>query len=96
MDCITTAIGVLYYGAVEVNPVMASVVNNVPVFMVVKLAATFCIGGTCIFANKILNSTSDKTTKAFRYGSIGMKITYMGLIAFMIVVVCNNLMVLLA
>jgi uncharacterized membrane-anchored protein len=96
IDCITTAIGVLYFGAVEMNPVMASVVNNVPLFMVLKLSATLCIGGTCILATKIINSISDKTTKSFRYGSVGMKVIYTGLIAFMMVVVINNFTVLLA
>jgi hypothetical protein len=96
MDCITTAIGVAYYGAVEVNPVMAGVVSNVPLFMVLKLVATFCIGGTCLLAGKILNSAQDKTTRSFRFGSIGMKVTYMGLVAFMAVVVINNFMVLLS
>ena len=96
LDCITTAIGVAYYGAVEINPVMASVVSNVPLFMVLKLTATLCIGGTYILANKLLNSTQDKTTRSFRYGSIGMKVIYMGLIVFMAVVVINNFMVLLS
>jgi hypothetical protein len=96
MDCITTAIGVGYYGAVEVNPVMAGVVSNVPLFMVLKLTATFCIGGTCLLANKILNTTKDKTTRSFRVGNIGIKITYIGLVAFMAMVVINNFMVLLS
>jgi hypothetical protein len=96
IDCITTVIGVAYYGAVEVNPIMAGVVSNVPLFMVLKLVATFCIGGTCLLAGKILNSAQDKTTRSFRFGSIGMKVTYMGLVAFMAVVVLNNFMVLLS
>lgn len=96
IDCVTTAVGILYYGAVELNPVMATVVSNVPLFMALKLSATFCMGGTCVLANKILNSASDKTTKSFRYGSIGIKIAYLGLVAFMIVVVVNNFTVLLA
>ncbi|HSV50440.1 MAG TPA: DUF5658 family protein [Candidatus Acidoferrales bacterium] len=96
IDCITTTIGILYFGAVEMNPIMATIVNNVPLFMALKLSATFCIGGTCILANKILYSTADKTTKSFRYGSVGMKIIFTGLIAFMMVVVINNFMVLLA
>jgi uncharacterized membrane-anchored protein len=96
LDCITTAIGVAYYGAVEINPVMAGVVSNIPLFMVLKLTATLCIGGTYLLANKLLNNTQDKTTRSFRYGSIGMKVIYMGLIVFMAVVVINNFMVLLS
>lgn len=96
IDCITTAIGVGYYGAVEVNPIMAGVVSNIPLFMVLKLTASFCIGGICLLATKILNDTKDKTTRSFRVGSIGMNITYIGLIAFMSIVVINNFMVLLS
>jgi len=96
IDCITTVIGTLYYGAVECNPIMAAIVDNVPLFMTIKLAATLCIAGTYILANKILNSTEDKTTKGFRYGSIAMKAAYGGLVVFLAVVVINNFMVLLA
>jgi hypothetical protein len=96
IDCITTVIGVLYFGAVELNPVLAGVVSNIPLFMVLKLSATFCIGGTYILARKILNSASDKSTKSFRYSKIMMKVVYAGLVVFLVTVVVNNLTILLA
>jgi len=95
IDCVTTVIGTLYYGAVECNPIMAAVVGNVPLFMAVKLAATLCIAGTYILANKILYSTPDKTTKGFRIGSLAMKAAFGGLVVFLSAVVINNFMVLL-
>jgi hypothetical protein len=95
IDCITTVIGVLYFGAVELNPVLAGVVSNIPLFMVLKLSATFCIGGTYILARKILNSASDKSSKSFRYSTIMMKTIYAGLVVFLVTVVVNNFTVLL-
>ena len=95
IDCITTVIGVLYFGAVELNPVLAGVVSNIPLFIVIKLSATFCIGGTYVLAKKILN-TSDKTTKSFRYSNLMMKAVYAGLVVFLVTVVVNNFTVLLA
>jgi hypothetical protein len=96
IDCITTVIGVLYFGAIELNPVLAGVVSNIPLFMVIKLSATFCIGGTYVLAKKILNCASDKTTKSFRYSNFMMKAVYAGLVVFLVTVVVNNFTVLLA
>jgi hypothetical protein len=95
IDCITTVIGVLYFGAVEINPFLSGIVNNIPLFLVVKLSASLCIGGTYLLANAILNQTSDKTTRAFKYSSIGMKVAYAGVVIFLSLVVLNNLSVLL-
>jgi hypothetical protein len=96
IDCVTTVIGTLYFGAVEMNPIMAAVVSNVPLFMALKLSATFCIAGTYFLSTKILNSAQDKTTTGFRVGSAAVRVIYLGLVAFLVVVVVNNLMVLLA
>lgn len=96
LDCITTVIGINYFSAVELNPIMAGIVHNVPLFLALKLAATFCIGVTCVLAAKTINSVPDKTSRSFRYGNIGVKVASTGLVAFMFVVVTNNLIVLLA
>jgi hypothetical protein len=96
IDCITTVIGLLYFGAVELNPLMAAVVGNIPLFLVLKLSATCCIAGTYVLARKILSSASDKTTKSFRYSSTLIKAAYIGLVTFLIATVINNLIVLLA
>jgi len=96
IDCITTVVGVLYFGANELNPFLASIVSNIPLFMTLKLSATVCIGGTYILANKILNSASNKTSKSFRYSSYSLKAAYTGLVIFLSTVVLNNLTVLIA
>lgn len=96
IDCATTVIGILYYGATELNPVLAGVVNNIPLFMVLKLTATICVGGTYLLGHRILHTTEDKTTKSFKIGNVTMKLVYMGLIAFLTIVVINNFTVLMA
>jgi hypothetical protein len=60
IDCVTTVIGTLYFGAIEMNPIMAGVVSNVPLFMVLKLTATFCIAGTYLLSAKMLNSAQTR------------------------------------
>jgi hypothetical protein len=96
IDCATTVIGTLYFGATELNPVLAGVVSNIPLFMLLKLTATFCIAGTYLLGHKILHSTQDKTTKSFKIGNTAMNLVYAGLIAFLALVVVNNFTVLMA
>ncbi|MCW3999812.1 MAG: DUF5658 family protein [Candidatus Bathyarchaeota archaeon] len=94
LDCVTTVIGTVYFGAYELNPFLVGIVGNVPVFMVVKLGATVGIAGSYLLARKIISQTQDKTTRSFRYSSLGIKAVYAGLLGFLIVVVVNNLIVL--
>lgn len=96
IDCATTIVGILYFGASEMNPILAGVVSNIPLFMALKLTATFFVAGTYILSTKILNSAQDKTTKGHRVGSTAVRVIYMGLVAFLTLVVVNNVIVLLA
>lgn len=97
IDCLTTVIGVLYRGAVEINPFMTGIVStNIAAFMAVKLFATFLIGFTYLTARIVLNKTQDKETKSFRYSKNIMKLAYAGLIIFFLTVVANNFAVLLS
>ncbi len=97
VDCITTAIGVMNSGAKELNPFMAGIVNtNIGVFLVVKIAATLLIAFTYILANKTLIKTPNKGSKSFKYSYKLLKVGYVGILAFMVIVVANNLLILLA
>jgi 4-amino-4-deoxy-L-arabinose transferase-like glycosyltransferase len=97
LDCLTTIIGVLYFGAAELNPFLTGIVStSIWAFLAVKVSATFFIGFTYILANRILNKTTDKTTKSFKYSSKLLKVAYAGLVVFLIVVVANNLFILLS
>jgi membrane protein DedA with SNARE-associated domain len=97
IDCLTTVIGVLYFGAVELNPFMAGVVNtNILAFMAIKMAATFLIGFTYILATRTLKKAVNKETRSYKYSHSLLKVAYAGLVMFLIVVVVNNLMILLS
>lgn len=95
LDCATTVVGTLYYGATEMNPMLANVVGNIPLFMALKLTATVFIASTYVLSAKILNTMQDKTVKSYRFGNAAIKIIYMCLVAFLVVVVANNVMVIL-
>ena len=97
IDCLTTVMGVLYYGAVELNPFLTGIVHtSIPAFLALKLSATAFIGFTCFLAKKILNKTSDRTSKSYKYSNWLMKAAYTGLIVFLVVVVINNLTIFLS
>jgi hypothetical protein len=97
IDCLTTAIGVLYFGAVELNPFISGIVStNILAFLVLKISSTLCIASTYILANKTLNKTKNKESKSFRFSRRLIKVAYAGLVIFLIVTILNNLIVLLA
>jgi uncharacterized membrane protein len=96
IDCVTTVIGVLYFGAAELNPFLTGIVNtSIVAFLVLKLTATFLIGITYILAKRTLNKTTDKESRIFKYSNRIMNIAYAGLTVFLIIVVINNVTILL-
>jgi len=96
IDCVTTVIGILYFGAVELNPFISGIVStNLPAFVALKLTSTVFVCLIFVQAEKILLKTKDKTTKAFTWTRILLKIAYAGLIVFLIVIVANNAIVLM-
>lgn len=96
IDCVTTVIGVLYFGAAELNPFLTGIVStSIVAFFVLKLTATFLIGFTYILAKRILNKSTDKESRTFKYSTRIMNIAYSGLTVFLIVVVINNVTILL-
>ena len=97
IDCFTTVIGVMYSGAKELNPFMAGIVNtNIGAFLVVKIVATIFIAFTYLLANRTLTKTQNKSSKSFKYSYQFLKIAYVGIMVFMVMVVANNLLILLA
>ncbi len=95
IDCITTVIGVLYSGAVELNPFLAGIVStNIGAFLAVKLAATMIVAFSFVLANNALMKTQNKNSKSFVYSSRLLKISSIGLVVFLTVVVMNNIIIL--
>jgi hypothetical protein len=97
IDAVTTVVGVMYFGATELNPLMTGIVHtNMIAFLVLKVSATFLIGFTYILAKRTLDKSINKENRAFRYSNRLMKIAYGGLMVFLLITVINNLTVLLA
>jgi hypothetical protein len=97
IDCLTTVIGVLYFGAAELNPLMTGIVStNIIAFLVLKISATVLIGFTYVLAKRTLDKTLNKESKSFKYSNRFMKAAYAGLMVFLFMVIVNNLTVLFA
>ncbi len=95
LDCITTVIGILYFGAVECNPLLAGVIStNMLAFMLLKIVATLFVGLIFYQANVILMKTTDKTSKGFRQTRHLLKGASVGILMFFVIIVANNLIVL--
>jgi hypothetical protein len=95
MDCATTVVGILYFGAVEYNPLLSGLVStNIGAFVFVKLATTLLVCVIFSLAEKILMKTPDKANKAFSRAYSLLKFSYAGTIVFLIITVVNNFLVL--
>ncbi len=97
IDCVTTVIGVTFSGASEANPIIAGIVStNIDVFLIIKIAATGLIAFTYLYANNLLTKSTNKDAKSFKLSRNLLNVGYMSIIAFLSIVVTNNLFILLA
>ncbi len=95
IDCVTTVVGIVYFGAVECNPFLTGMVRtNLPAFVALKVFTTVFLGLLFIQANKILMKTPDKTSRVFRWTKWLLTGVYFGIVCFLTVVVVNNIIVL--
>lgn len=96
LDCLTTVIGTMFFGASELNPLVAGLLNtSLPAFVTVKLAVTFCVGLLFILADRTLLSITNKDNRSFRFVHRILRLSYFGVVLFLIFVVANNIFVLL-
>jgi hypothetical protein len=96
IDCLTTVIGVLYFGAVEINPFLAGIVSaNILAFIILKVASIICIAFTYILAKRLLNKSEDKTSRFFKFSNLFFKTAFISVFLFLVIVVANNLVVLM-
>jgi len=94
MDCLTTVIGALYFGAQELNPLIAELVStNLPAFVAVKLSATVFVGVILVEAKRILLRNVKINDRAFKIAHNTVSGTCIGMIAFLVLVVINNVIV---
>jgi hypothetical protein len=95
MDCVTTVIGILYFGAVEVNPFIASVIStNLPAFVILKLGTTAFVCLLFLQTEKIVKKAKKQNAASYFLIQKILKGAYTGVILFLSVVVANNLLVL--
>jgi hypothetical protein len=96
IDCVTTVIGVFYFGDKELNPLMASIVGSgIGAFLLVKIGATIFIALTYILARQVLMRMPDKNGRTFRYSFKFLTVAYAGLLCYLFLAVANNLLVLI-
>lgn len=95
IDCLTTVIGTMFFGATELNPILSGLVNtNLPVFVIVKLAVTLAVSFIFILANKTLVKIPDKENNSFKVAHRMLRFSYFGIVLFLMIVVINNVFVL--
>jgi hypothetical protein len=94
MDCLTTVVGTVYFGTQELNPFIATLLNfNLPVFVVVKLVVTVCVGVIFVLAEKTLLSTEETNKRSFKIAQSTLLISYIGVVLFLAFIVVNNILV---
>ena len=95
LDCVTSVIGIAYFGAVELNPLLTNLVStNLPVFVVLKVVTSVLVSLIFIQASKMLYSAKNKDSFGFRWTRRILIIAYIGVLSFLTVVVANNVIVL--
>jgi len=96
MDCLTTVIGTLYFGTVELNPLIAGLVStSIPAFVIIKLTVTVCVGLIFVLVDKTILESADKDYKSFKTAHKILKIAYIGIILFLVIAVASNIFVLI-
>ena len=96
MDCLTTAVGISFFGVREVNPFLVGLVNtNLSGFVALKLTVTILVGFIFLLAQETLNRTADHDSRSFTIAMKTLKLSYFVILLFLIVVVVNNVLILL-
>jgi|YelNatPaOPRAMG01_1025707.scaffolds.fasta_scaffold01073_28 hypothetical protein len=91
MDCLTTLVGLSFFGAVECNPFIAGLANtNLVAFTLVKLAATVAAGFAFHAADKMLSKTRENRSNASMRIRYLLRGTYFAATGFLFLAVINN------
>ena len=94
MDCLTTIIGIAYFGAVESNPLISDITNtNLIAYVAVKFTTILFAALMFHFADKSLLKIQDKKSKSFKLIRYTVKGAYVATMAFLLVCVVNNLII---
>lgn len=95
MDCLTTVVGTVYFGAQELNPLVAGLIyTDLHAFVFVKLAVTVGVAAVFVWIERTLRRTA-AYDKSFSVVHRTFKVTSIVMVAFLSIVVANNVIVLL-
>jgi len=93
MDWLTTAIGILYFGAVETNPLLAGMTQtSFSGFTAIKLSATIFVGFLFYQAEKTCDRVHDRNGKSFACVRYVLKGAYLASVIFLLMAVMNNIL----
>jgi hypothetical protein len=85
-----------FFGTQELNPLIAQLVSTtLPGFVVVKLTVTVFVGVILVAAERVLVRNLNSNDRALKFANNTLRGTYIGMTAFLVLVVTNNVIVLL-
>jgi Domain of unknown function (DUF5658) len=94
LDCLTTVVGSLYFGARELNPLIVGLVNsNLPAFVVIKLVVTVCMGAIFGLRRKKPLAHANSNGLAFKIAYNMLRASYVFIVLFLVFVVANKIVV---
>jgi len=86
--------GIVYFGAVEGNPLMAQLTSSsLFAYSIIKLFTTVILGFIFYKAKKILYAVEDKNGRTFKISHIGFRVTYVFATIVLLIAVINNIFV---
>jgi hypothetical protein len=95
VDWLITIVGIVYFGAVEVNPLLADIARtNLVAFTVIKLATTIFVGLLYYLGERMLQRLKDTKSKSFLCTRIILRAGYVITTAVLLAAILNNLLVL--
>ena len=94
LDLLTTIVGIMFFGAVESNPFIASIAGaSLPAFTAIKIATTACLGFLFYKGESLLLAVQDKATRSFKCTNVMLKGACLAATGFLLFAVVNNLIV---
>jgi Na+/H+ antiporter NhaD/arsenite permease-like protein len=94
MDWFTTIIGIAYFGAVEINPLMAELTQtNLAAFTAVKLTSSIFVGLLYYQGEKMLQRLEEKKSKSFLRARTILRTGFVVATVVLLSAVINNIFV---
>ena len=94
IDWLTTIIGIVYFGAFEVNPLLADIARtSLVAFTAIKLTTTIFVGLLYYLGERMLLRLKDKKSESFLWTRIILRGGYVVITAILLSAVLNNLIV---